>query len=355
MAVKKKKHSKKHIPAYLVGLIVMGVILNITILPGVIWLYYGNVVEAGFLDQVPYHIDESQIEEQHLVVVSASEERVIRIPITGRTEMKEEIAAGRLMITVDPGIVSDTAELTITADTDCLSSAALQRAGRDLIFEFMLKEELLAELSQSEEGLLITLKPITAAAGEVILIDARGKRQQENSALQHDDIAASTEEIQGADDPEHQMIIEIAENVQTDLSEDETISAQIYVIGNEKEPLSDEEYEAFIRQCAPTVYLRLSGGSEENGCALCNPRYFLPGLDSVVLAETILKNLVFETGETTQGVIEADETDPLRDFEIPAAGIILRDLTTETAESRQVYQDAAATGIARGLREALAR
>jgi len=324
MASRRKKHGKKHMSAHLIGMIVMGVLLNLAVLPCLFWLYYGDTVEAGVLDEIPYHIDESQIREQRLMVVNSQEKRTIRIPVSGEASLHQEIAARRITLSVDPGIVQDIEQLTIEADTECITSATLHRAGRELTFELTLADGLIAELTSAEDGQLITLKPMTEEE-HAVLLDVRGE------------ICA----------------VAVAERVSELLSAEEGMSVPVYVIGNEAEPLTDAEYDAFIAQCAPDVYLRIGDGSEETGYALCNPRYFLPGLDSVVLAETVLKEVLAETGETTRGVVTAEAEDPLHTFTYPAAALVLRDLSTETAENRALYTDTVSQGIARGLAEAL--
>lgn len=311
--------------AYLVALLTAGLILDLLLLPALGWLYFGGAAKAGLLEEVPYQREGKAPEEQRLYVIRGQEERTVRIPVTGEASLMEEIAAGRIVLTVNTQDVQDTDMLTITADTDCLTSAALYRSGHTLSFEMRVENGLHAELTQTPEGQLIRLSPVAETAFKVILIDVRGSASAAQSA----------------------------EKIRELLRAQEDLPALVYVIGNEEEPLTAEGYEAFIRQCAPDIYLRIADGSEGSCHALCNPRYFLPGLDSVVLAQTLLQEMLRETGDETTGVLEAETEDPLRSFEIPAAEIVLKDLTEETAESRLEYLDTVATGLARGLTIAL--
>ena len=355
MATKhKKKRGKKHIPGYLIGLLVMGVLFNATILPALIWLYYGQTAEAGLLEQVPYHIDTSQAKEQRLCVVSGAEERTIRIPVTGTAVMEEEIAAKRLRLTVDAGVLQDTGQLTVTADTACLAFAALYRAGGELVFEFTLSDEMRASLTQTEEGQLLTLQPLTDPEGIVILLDVRDGERTVSGNVVSAGVSADEGAVgNGMQTNEKTYAAKVAELICEELSTTEGPAPIVYVIGNESEALTDADYEAFITQCAPDVVLKIREGAEENGYAVCNPRYFLPGLDSVVLAETVLKEMIAATGETTDGVKEAEVSDCLRSYEIPAAEVVLGSTAGKSAETQTSYAEAAARGIALGLTEAI--
>ncbi len=329
------KKERKGVPGELAELMAVSFLLLLLCAAGLV-MYFARPDQAtAFLEEQPQKTEGAEAErtEQQLKLMPQEESSVILLPLSSDQKISCDTAARRLTVSMQGAPEEE--EPWVKADKDLLVSASLYRSPEESLYVFELREMCAAGWEKTPEGLKITLVPVAELDERcfVVILECADDSVPE-------ELGRRTGE----------KLAETGENI------------VLLHPGPADAPKTEEEREALIESCRADAYIRLEAAEKAgNGFvtqALCDTQYYIPGLDSVVLADLCESSLLKEIGGPAGDITELKENDPLRSLKIPACVLRLgksaADAGTEGAADIK-KQNAYVEKAAEGLKEALVK
>ena len=277
---------------------------------------------------------EAEKTELKLRLKAGEEASTILLPRSAAQKVSCDTAGRRLMVSLQGA--EEEAEPEITADPELFVSASLYRSREESLYVFELREMCAASWESTAEGLKIRLAGITELDGRCFV-----------AVLECGDTELPEELLRRTEE----KLAEAEENI------------VLLRLGAEDAPRTAEEREALIKNCRADAYIRLETAEKtDKGFvtqAFCDTGYYIPGLDSVLLADICESSLLKEIGGPAGDIAPLGEEDPLRELKIPACVLRLgksaadaeADGASADVKKYNAYLEKAATG----LKDALVR
>lgn len=109
-------------------------------------------------------------------------------------------------------------------------------------------------------------------------------------------------------------------------SELEKKGVETYLIGNEVEPVSEDDYLAFVDSIKADYYICFETANRGTGelelTSYCNSRYFIPGENSITFSDRLVGNIAKDASIKVTGVESCKEEDIVGEMTIPASHIV---------------------------------
>ncbi|MBR5420984.1 MAG: hypothetical protein IK115_07555 [Lachnospiraceae bacterium] len=318
-------------------LFTVSLILVFLLLPGLGWLWYSGLLNGEVFAAVPY--DEVQNaantrRSRRLIVHDSSEAGLLLLPGGDRVRVRADVPGKTLtvILTREGSGETEGDEVTVSADPELLSSAELYQEGEDKIFSFRLSEMCVDETDAQPDATRIRLTPLKEwkKSGPVLVMRDGGAADSASSAA---GIMERTAELLKEQRPE----------------------LTVFCLGADTEEAAD--YSAYFDA---DIFLRLAVADDD--CdraptfAACDTDYYIPGLDSVVLADLVEGSVLKSLGGPAGDIVRLSEEDALNDMKIPACALNFgwhRDEEGVSSREAADYEEKAAEGLAEGIIKAL--
>ncbi len=327
------KRKSEKIQGYFWGMLFGAVFLIVVVLPALfLWKMKGE--ESAKNHFATYQIDPAEdtvlsfqnSEKQNEIILSFANADAKMTD----AEIACDIIGRRIYVTV-PGR-TNVENGILEADITCVEAAYYSESEDYTTFVFALRDYYESQVIANRQQVQILLSPISEINIPIIVID----------------ISNASEKIE-----------EIALLVQEEL-----IPLDYYacIIGMEPKEQTPQQRIQFADEIGASLYLRVEMAPEEDSgeartTAFCNADYFLPKLNSVVLADCIEYHTVERLGGEPGGVVEYQEDDiELSIATIPACTIRLGYQIDESgvcSATMPEYTKLAAQGISEGIVQAL--
>ena len=324
------RKQRKGIPGGLAELLTVSMILLLCCVAGAVILFFHPDRSETIPEAATLPAKEAEKTEQKLKLLPQDKPGVIQLPSAREQKIDCDTAARRLVVSMQGAPEEE--EPWIKADQTLLASASLYRSAEESLYVFELKDMCVAERETTAEGLQVRLTPVAeldAGCFVVILECADESVPEELLRRTEEKIAASETNI------------------------------VLMRMGSANAPKTEEEREALIKNCHADAYIRLET-AEKTGRgyvtqAFCNTQYYIPGLDSMMLAD-ICESSMLEAMEGPAGdIADLAEDDPLRSLRIPACVLRLGKSAEDQAGADIKNRNAYTEKAAEGLKDALIR
>ncbi len=330
------KKEPKRAPGELKELLVISVILALLCAAGIVLMLCYPVQGAEFLEERPRAEKDAEAEktELKLILKEGAEASTILLPRSATQKVSCDTAGRRLEVSLQGA--EEEKDPQITADPELFVSASLYRSREESLYVFELWEMCVASWETTAEGLKIRLAGITELDERVFV-----------AVLECGDASLPEELLRRT----QEKLAEAGENI------------VLLRLNTENAPRTAEERESLIRYCRADAYIRLEAAERTDKAfvtqAFCDTQYYIPGLDSVLLADICESSLLKEIGGPAGDIAALKEGDPLQSLKIPACVLRLGKSTADAemdeasadVNKRNAYLEKAATG----LKDALVR
>ncbi|MCR5249498.1 MAG: hypothetical protein K6E50_02695 [Lachnospiraceae bacterium] len=280
----KEARKKKRLPRELVILLAEAFLLVFAGIPVLFMLFAGRGEAAAEMELVPRQIEEQKKERKNtqLYVTDSPEDGCLILPPAVALSVSEDTAGRRLSVELTREKEENGAR-TILADLDILESAELSVFGEEEEYRFLLHSMTLCSAECTPEATILRLAPFSEWKKEekCLVMEAAG----------------------GPDTP--QILVQAAEKLKEN-------GVCCFVIDREDERLTEEQRAEFLRICDPDLYVRVESTQGGVTQAFCDESYYIPGLDSVSLAELLERKLLGGLGGPAGDVLPLSADDELR-------------------------------------------
>ena len=287
---------------------------------------------AAFLETQPFEEKEAEAEktELKLALKPGNEPLTILLPWSAAGKVSCDTAARRLVVGRQG---AEEEELPrITADPELFVSASLYRSPEESLYVFELRDMCVASSETVAEGLKIRLVPVTELDPHCFVL-----------ILECGSDAVAGELARRADE----KLAETGENI------------VLLRLGAENAARTAEERKALIQSCGADAFIRLEMAEKSVRGSVtqvfCNTQYYIPGLDSVVLADLCESGVLAEIGGPAGNIAELAEDDPLRELKLPVCVLRIGRSAADAendVKKQNDYLERAAAGLADAIRRA---
>ena len=293
------------------------------------------------------------IQTREVVLQSAtdSEDRFyISLPDDVKAEdviMENRYWDSELRIRVKSGSADFYENCTIQGDISTIDSAVCEMKADGILLR--VKTGSLLEYRSTMEGKTLVLafyRPEELYDTIILLDPAWGG---EETGLVGEAIPAEVGQADG-NLYEKDVTLQVARLVQKNLALE---SVKVYLTRAEDVTTTEEERLAFIKETGADLYIRLHAKSRDDAahygisCGY-NGQYFIPDFGNVQLADMLTREVTIATSNRAEGLSAVDESNILKQIEVPAAELCLGYFSNETEREllgQAVYQEKLAAGI----------